>query len=394
MDRCFVTKDVSEDERMLLAHPELVSNIQYHGFVGRALSDNRTVLGIAEVRKRTSRGSLWEKQGRGEHRVPDVGEDLPQTAKSDGTGIWPIGPQYKGDKPFAKHMRCHQSWYRARVLGLNYGTGPSPSSKSRLGSMLTRDDGAAGRNFLTAEIAQVARERVAIGGGAIDPYRLFHNMLSSQPMCFNLFGPLVKDYALARRLLALMVPDEIAEVTRVKLEYAPEPADEYLGDRTAFDAFVEYKTSDGRLCALGVETKLTEPFSQKQYDTERYRRWMRGQESPWRPDADTKAHLIDHNQLWRDHLLAVAMRYHPLSEYAKVQLMVVHHPADPECARVIEGYRRLLREDDDTVLDWPLDRLHATWTAALGASQYSDWLREFGIRYLELDRSADASCAA
>ena len=213
-------------------------------------------------------------------------------------------------------------------------------------------------------------------------------------MCFNLFGPLVKDSSLARRLLTQIVPDEIKEVTDVKLGYAPRPKEEYLGDGTAFDAFVVYKTRDGRLCALGVETKLTEPFSQKEDDKECYRRWMRVQGAPWRPDAYPQVRAIAHNQLWQDHLLAVAMRYHSQSQYAKVGLMVVHHPADPECARVIEGYRRLLREDDDTVLDWPLDRLHATWTAALGASQYSDWLREFGIRYLELDRSADASCAA
>ena len=59
MDRRFVTKDVSEDERMRQAHPELVSNIQYHVFVGRALSYNRTVLGIEEVQKHTLRGSRW-----------------------------------------------------------------------------------------------------------------------------------------------------------------------------------------------------------------------------------------------------------------------------------------------------------------------------------------------
>ena len=78
--------------------------------------------------------------------MQDVGENLPQTAKSNGSGIWPIGPQYKGDKPFAKRMRHHQSWYRS-VLGLDYGTGPSPSSTSRYGNMLTEADGAAGRTF-------------------------------------------------------------------------------------------------------------------------------------------------------------------------------------------------------------------------------------------------------
>jgi hypothetical protein len=85
------------------------------------------------------------------------------------------------------------------------------------------------------------------------------------------------------------------------------------------------------------------------------------------------------------------MRYHSRSQYAKVRLMVLYHPADPECAGVIRGYRRLLRDGDDTVLDLPLDRLYASWSAAVGTSSHTDWLRDFGVRYLELDRSADVS---
>lgn len=131
-------------------------------------------------------------------------------------------------------MRLHQSWYRAHVLGLACGTGPRASSTSHYGNMLTRVDGAAGRNFLMPEIAHAASERVAEGVGAVEEFRLLHNMLSSQPMCFNLFGPLVRDRALAARLLPALVPEAISEVTRVVVEWAPEPAPDYLGDKTAF----------------------------------------------------------------------------------------------------------------------------------------------------------------
>ncbi len=62
-DQQFATKDISEDERMLVAHPELVSHSHYHAFVGGALSDNHILLNIVEVQKKTSRGSRWQKQG-------------------------------------------------------------------------------------------------------------------------------------------------------------------------------------------------------------------------------------------------------------------------------------------------------------------------------------------
>ena len=66
----FTTKDVSEDERMRRAHPELVRHSHYHAFVGGALSDHHVALGIAEVLKATSRGSHWEKNGLAEPAVP------------------------------------------------------------------------------------------------------------------------------------------------------------------------------------------------------------------------------------------------------------------------------------------------------------------------------------
>src|SRR5205807_398203 len=102
----------------------------------------------------------------------------------------------------------------------------------------------------------VAKRRLAEGRGTIEPFRLLHNMLSSQPMCFNLFGPLVGQPERATRLLRGLVGDELARVRTVALEWAPDPAHEYLSDRTAFDAMVEYERCDGSLVLLGIETKL------------------------------------------------------------------------------------------------------------------------------------------
>ena len=56
----FATKDVSEDPRMRRGHPELVAHRHYHSFVGGALSDHHVALGITEVRRSTSRGSVWQ----------------------------------------------------------------------------------------------------------------------------------------------------------------------------------------------------------------------------------------------------------------------------------------------------------------------------------------------
>ena len=100
------------------------------------------------------------------------------------TSTYDIGPQYEKDAPFTVRMRFHQSWYRANVLRVPYGTGPKPNSTRPLGNMLTREHGKQGLNFLTPEIFGNAKLRMQ-EPGAVEPFRLQHNMLSSQPMCFN-----------------------------------------------------------------------------------------------------------------------------------------------------------------------------------------------------------------
>ena len=82
----FTTKDVSEDQRMIKAHPQLVKHSHYHAFVGGALSDHRSKLKIKEIQKRTSRGSRWQKLGFS-YDVPSrsaqtVNQDIPKPSKA------------------------------------------------------------------------------------------------------------------------------------------------------------------------------------------------------------------------------------------------------------------------------------------------------------------------
>jgi len=58
----FSTRDVSEDQRMLDAHPSLRLHSHYHAFVGTALSVNRGTLGINNEEGRSgARGAVWVK---------------------------------------------------------------------------------------------------------------------------------------------------------------------------------------------------------------------------------------------------------------------------------------------------------------------------------------------
>ena len=295
-----------------------------------------------------------------------------------------VGPQSGSDDGFKKRMRLHQSWYRDRVLCVPYGTGPWKSSTTYYGNMLTEESAKDGLNFLTPSIFALAEKRIAEGHGVVEPFRLLRNMLASQSMCFNLFGELAldRDHGNATKLVQALWRTGAIHVTSVRFEWAPEPAAEYLNDRTAFDAFIEYETKDGRMGFIGIETKLSEPFSEVEYDREEYRRWM-AEDSPWRSDARDKVSHTRHNQLWRDHLLAWAMLRPPDSKYVEGGLAVVYHPEDHRCREAIEGYRGLLRHDA-TFSTFDLATVVAAWKPLTG-----EWLSRFEQRYLALEDSKD-----
>lgn len=292
-----------------------------------------------------------------------------------------IGPDVKSDTLFRRRMRRHQGWYRHHVLGLPYGAGPSSRNGKPLGNMLTWRDAEDGRNFLNSRVFELAKRRLADKKGTVEPFRLKANMLSSQPMCFNLFGELALDAGLATKLVRALWGQHIVQVRCVRFEWAPKCSGEYLGDRTAFDAFIEYEMADGSAGFIGIETKLSEPFSPPHYCKPRYRQWMQGSH-PWGRDEYDPA--PGHNQLWRNHLLAWSLLKHPDSRYARGEFAVVYHPEDRPCRTAVEAYRRSLR-DPATFASFDLAAIVTAWKPLAGA-----WLREFERRYLALRLSEAA----
>ncbi len=292
-----------------------------------------------------------------------------------------LGPQCNQDSTFRAEMRLHQSWYRASKLKVPCGFGPNQNSITKYGNMLTVEDGNKGLNFLTQEIFNVVNRRISERSGAVDPFRLLNNMLSSQPLCFNLFGLFDGDLKLATDFWNYHFPNNVREITAMKIEYAPSPNTLYLNDRTAFDAYFEYNNRVGKKGFIGVEVKYTEPFSQQQYDTPVYRKWSNNAGSPWKTESYAQLPDIRWNQLWRDHLLAISMLAQGNSPFAEGMLVLVRHPADKDCERAVNSYKSLLKEHDTTFFDLPMDILLAAWEKINTEDRVAAWLERFKERY-------------
>lgn len=249
--------------------------------------------------------------------------------------------------------------------------------------MLTPDTLAArpDLNFLSAEIAAYARSRAAEvlrAGGTIEEDRLRRNLLSSMPLCFNLFGYLRAQFEDAAAVLRESLGLDIATVTRIEVEEAPPPL-EHLGDRTAFDAFVEYRTSKNETGFLGIETKYTEPFSVKEYERKTYAELTARATSGFREGAAARLKSRATNQLWRNTLLALSLR--TTGKYAAGHSVVVACDGDAAAAKALKGVRAELLQPDSIVRAVTLEGLVGAFSKRPATK---DWALEFRRRYLDL----------
>ena len=187
----------------------------------------------------------------------------------------------RGDSILQAGLRLQQGWWRQSRAGRD-GTGIAEAGPLHATSSTTRQTSRPNplvvstlpescTDFSTnlmwpeaVEALKQAQSRLGASGGILAEDRLRRNLLSSQPLCFNLFGylsqlsdtdvllPWVRNYA-----------PEATGIARVLLEYAPSAAE--LGSeplaRSAFDAFVEYRLPGGRLGFIGVETKYHEDLA-------------------------------------------------------------------------------------------------------------------------------------
>lgn len=299
----------------------------------------------------------------------------------------PEGP--KSDSSFRRKMRMHQSCWR-EAQGLDYAASKQGGG---YGNLLSDTDGGAGKNFYSEAIFHVVKDRIDAGPG-VEPNRCKCNLLSSQPMAFNLFAPLCLDSQLAIALLNPVLPGGV-RAAKVYFEYSPgpdaaDPANDrsyrphlsYLGDHTSFDVAINYITLSGDNAFAGIEVKLSEPFSPKRYGIDdRYADHWADQDV-WnkRPTIDPTAPAL--NQIWRTHMLAQA--HHRAGNVKAATAVVLHHSGDSNCAKAVKNYLCLLSpRPDATLFHWTIGKLTEEWAEILLGRPELDrgWLEWFMKRY-------------
>lgn len=182
--------------------------------------------------------------------------------------------------------------------------------------------------------------------------RLYADLLSSMPMCFNLFAPLSKDLALANRAVRAWWPHVPGTVVNVLFEWSPgrRLSGRFLENASAFDVAFELDLGHGRRGLLGVETKYHEHCRREAKATSASRvaryKLVSERSGVFLPGAVDDIVGTDLQQIWLDHLLALSMTQDESEPWHWTGFALVYPARNPSYARAAERYRKFLRQPE------------------------------------------------
>lgn len=281
---------------------------------------------------------------------------------------------------FRQRARVLQSMWR-EARGYPIGLHRGEPLGSRLAMPWARETLS---NYLTDSIRDVVRREVldaSLSAGKVyaSP-RIFNDLLSSQPLCFNLFAELQQDLALASAVFQVLTGGRIDQVMAIAFEYSPGRGDlRYTADKSAFDVYVAYETPAGKHGFAGVEVKYHENL---QDAAARYRvRYDEVANAMGCFDEEARPYLLRQplQQIWRDHLLAGA---HLNADNFDDGFFAFLYPRDNlHCAQAIERYRACLTHEGSFVV-WTLEDVVKVVRQQTGAG----WPELVFDRYLSFEK--------
>lgn len=250
-----------------------------------------------------------------------------------------------------RRARLRQAiWREARALPIGtepHGKADGKRVDSRINLAVAKANGA---NFLTpgARQAAVTTLQNREPHETLQANRLWADLLSSMPLCFNLFGDLTHNPEAAARAVQAWWADAPQGTVHVQLEHSPGRRDpEFLGNRSAFDVAFEIAQPNGKHAIIGVETKYHEHAraEAKPQDAARARYEQVTERAGVFYDGWQEQVIgTPLQQIWLDHLLVLAMLQHPSGKWSWGRFVLVYPAENPSFAAAAARYRQLLRD--------------------------------------------------
>lgn len=291
-----------------------------------------------------------------------------------------LGPIPPSDSQFMRRVRIHQAWYRTKVLGVSaYGT--LAVSGQPCASVLPDAAAAQHLNFVGQDAVDRYLERRRRGWG-VDPIRCTKYLTSSQTLTFNMLAQAVaRPEECARLFNRLLNRSDLELLESSAFEFAAQGTRYGLGDRTLVDMLLRFRTSNGSLQVVVVETKLADRFSTRRTSATSGALYLAlaGRSALW---TDFEAAVSDNRtrQLTRCHALAQSVQEHEEESVRHAVLLVLKHPEDRAGGRCVSDYAGYIAPKAFVVRTWDEYLSCARSAQALEESM----TQELNRRYVDL----------
>lgn len=254
---------------------------------------------------------------------------------------------------FKRRARWHQCQWRI-AHDLPIGSHRRGGSTWPNGSKIPYDpDHPLRDNFLSDGIVAMVEHRIANPQRhqTFDQQRLWSDLLSSMPMCFNLFGEAAADPARLHAAADALWPELPGPAAGFTFEWSPgrRRDGEFLNNATAFDAAIHLDLGDGSEGVIGIETKYHEHIQAEDAPSEKARmpryREVAEESGVFKPGWEKSIIGTALQQIWLDHLLVLSMQQHPSGRWSWGRFVLVYPAANPSVRAAAKRYREVLADD-------------------------------------------------
>ena len=339
------------------------------------------------------------------NNLGEVGRDIKIEYLASSKEVHPAKAHYGGDSDYRRACRQHQAWFREKILKLKMGRNHSTRQGTNETveefehrrrtetdiAILTPADAARLMNFVPEYHEEIGKALCEDRGKIPADFGLMANMLRSEHVPWNIFVPMMTDLKAASTCFSEMLPHrDINIICNWKIEYAPNT----IQDKTAFDVYVEYKTSKEETGVIGIEVKYTEEgysvgnkeFAMMQNPASAYSVMTRNSGCFVNNDP-MQFNNPDFNQLWRNHLLGLAMLQQGQADYFDSLTLYpsgnTHFHSSSSHIGVIEAYKKLLTEKGkDTFHAITYEAFFNVLRKHYKSDRNMSWLNYLGTRYI------------
>ncbi len=248
------------------------------------------------------------------------------------------------------------------------------------------------KNFYFQETFDYAHDRVKNKKPeeTIKADRLFNNLLSSMPLTFNLFHPLImlleSNKSQVNNIFSSLFPAyNIKEIEKIIIEFIPLPISKYTNDKSAMDVAIFFEDNEGNNNIIAIEVKYTDSLGVNKAKENDLKSKVAIETGFFTKDG------IDYisngcNQVYRNFLLTE--KYRIVEKMTSSYSIVLAPQQHPTTTIEIDSLKKHFSEycPKNKLEKYSLEDFIRIISDNIPDKKYKDWINWFYDRYLDFDK--------